>query len=75
MDSEARECGEARAQLDAGLETIASTIQSWIDYDKRTRDKEGLETTPDRHIMRVPHWPSHGMLETWVKTINEARNG
>lgn len=55
------------------LNVIQREVQSWIDWDKRQRDSEGLETTPDTHIMNPPKWPSHGQLQEWVKALNSAQ--
>ncbi len=54
------------------LTMIAAVAQSWINHDKAQRDKEGLATTPDTHIMCPPRWPSHGMLANWVAALTEA---
>lgn len=53
---------------------IADQIQSWLEWHKRHRDKEGRATTADTHIMAlpVPFWPNHGTLEHWVETLHSA---
>lgn len=51
------------------LETIADVVQSWIDWDKKRRDEEGIQTTPETHIMNPPYWPTHGTLTNWVQVL------
>lgn len=53
---------------------IADQLQSWLDWDKRHREDEGLTTTRDTHIMSlpVPFWPNHGTMEHWIKTLQTA---
>ena len=53
-----------------GLSIIASTIQSWIDWNIKQRNKEGLDTPPDTHVMQVPAWPSIDVLRNWVKILS-----
>ena len=55
------------------LDVMACACQDWIDFDRKVRDREELETNDGTHIMSPPVWPSHGMLKEWVKTLNEAR--
>ena len=58
--------------LPVQLDTIAREVQSWIDWNRRERDAEGIETNEDTHVMRVPAWPSHGTLGNWVEALNNA---
>ena len=55
------------------LDTISRTIQSWIDWSKKSRDKESLPTDDDTAIMSLPvgYWPSHGEFEAWIKELRD----
>ncbi len=59
-------------EMNSGLEEIRDQVQRWMDYDRAQRDKEGLGTTDDTHIMCPPVWPSHGQLKNWVACLSEA---
>lgn len=62
----------ARPGNKAALDTIAKSVQWWMDFDKGQRDKEGIETTDDTHIYSPPTWPSYGMLKNWVAALEDA---
>ncbi len=55
------------------LQFIADVLQSWIDYDVKDREKEGLETMDDTKIRCFPKDPSHGVLKNWIKVLRERR--
>lgn len=60
------------------FEVIAGQIRGWLDWNKKQRDEQKepiLITDKDTSIMclPVPVWPSHGQLENWIKTLDEAR--
>lgn len=54
------------------LDTIRLTVLWWAEFDKAQRDREGLETTDDTHILCPPTWPSHGMLKNWAAALEDA---
>lgn len=54
------------------LRVISQCLESWMTFDKAKRDKEGLETDEDTHIIAPPHWPSHGQLTKWVEVLDGA---
>jgi hypothetical protein len=49
---------------------IANIARYWVKYTRESREREGLETTPDTHIM-MPTWPSIGQMEAWVKALSD----
>lgn len=60
------------AGLADGLDHMRRTILHWMEYDKKNRDAEGLETTDATHIMCPPTWPSYGMLKHWAAALGAA---
>jgi len=54
------------------LRTISNCVGYWAEYDKYKRDKEGLPTTEDTHIISPTAWPSHGQIGNWVTALTEA---
>jgi hypothetical protein len=62
-----------REALVTGLDAMARQIGQALDYDVAQRSQEGLETTPDTHLMSPPSWPSHGCLRYWIKALDQAR--
>lgn len=56
------------------LQAIGDCIAYWIKYETGTRSAEGLDTTPDTHIMlgydgAPPYWPSVGQLTRWLEVL------
>lgn len=62
----------AGAELAFGLDCIRRQIDWWRDYDKASRDREGLSTTEATHIVSPPTWPSHGQLANWSALLQRA---
>lgn len=61
-------------ELEQKLGFMAAQIRSWLEWDKKSRDKERLVTDDGTHIMAlpVPFWPTHGAFESWIKTLEAA---
>lgn len=49
-----------------GLDAIRRQVARWASYDKESRERQGLVTSPDTHIVAPPVWPTHGQLANWV---------
>jgi len=54
-----------------GLEAIARQVERWASFDREARDREGLTTTDDTHIVAPPVWPTHGQLRNWAGLLRE----
>lgn len=67
------EAATIRDECIFGLGEIEGIIAHWLKYDREDRAREGLETTPDTHLMSPPTWPSHGQLEHWISAIQKSR--
>lgn len=50
---------------------IADILEHWLTFDKAQRDKEGIATTDDTHIMCPPSWPTHGQLTRWIAELRK----
>lgn len=59
-------------RLSHQLDTISRIVQGWLDSQAVERTSEGLPIDDNTHLMRVPEWPSHGMLKAWVQALTEA---
>jgi len=57
------------------LSVIAGIIQNWVDWNIKQRDKENLVTIRNTHVMRVPEWPTVGVLQNWVKVLSAKETG
>ena len=57
-------------RLRTGIQTIRHQIEEWISFDRGQRERQGLLTSPDNHIISPPFWPSHGQLGNWVALFN-----
>jgi hypothetical protein len=65
------------ADLSVALDTIARTVQGWLDdHEKSLKDAEGFQCdiTDDFHMIRFPggEWPSRGMFKNWVSALRAA---
>lgn len=75
----AREYGSKEVIGD--LEAIAGMFQHWLSWQKRSRDNEGLDTTPDStfrwhvggDVAVPPVWPTRRVIGNIVETLNRAR--
>jgi hypothetical protein len=61
-------------ERERSLQAIGDVIEYWLKWVTRERDDEGLETTPDTHIMLAnenapPYWPSVGQLKRWLEVL------
>jgi hypothetical protein len=56
------------------LDVISKVIRSWLDWDAKHRETQHLTTDDGTSIMSlpVPYWPSHGMFEKWIETLDNA---
>ena len=62
---------ERLSTLEIQRDFMARTFDYWREFDKDQRDKEGLETDGDTHIMCPPQWPTHSQLEAWSKVLRD----
>lgn len=60
------------ADLALALGAIRLCVARWASYDKAERDRQGLSTPPDTHIVAPPVWPTHGQLAAWVDHLDRA---
>ncbi len=58
--------------IDVRLDSIRRIVLRWMEFDRTQREKEGLDTFDNTHIMSPPTWPTHGQLKNWVKCLDEA---
>src|SRR5262245_46666400 len=58
----------------AASQEIAKIVSWWLRYTRESREREGLETTPDTHVI-MPTWPTVGQLEHWVAALTAANIG
>lgn len=64
--------GTSKEDLAFALDTIRREIQSWLDWQASERRHEGIETSDDTLLMRVPAWPTRGVLKNWVAALERA---
>jgi hypothetical protein len=67
---------EKLSERERQLQAIGDNVAYWIKWVARQHEAEGLETTPDTHIMlpgenRPPYWPSVGQLTRWLTVLRE----
>lgn len=55
------------------LRSMEAMFRYWDSWNRKARDKEGLPTVDNTHMMSVPpEWPSHGVVRRWAVLMDEA---
>jgi type II secretory pathway component PulM len=54
------------------LDTISKTVKGWIAFDRQQRERDGLPTEASTHLLAPDFWPTHGSLQEWTQTLDQA---
>lgn len=54
------------------LDAIRRQADYWVDFDVSARERQGLGSNDDTHIIAPPFWPSHGQLKAWSAALSAA---
>lgn len=66
---------DERSRIKRLLLVMAAQFRAWVDFDVRSRKREGLESPPETKLYKPAppmEWPSHEVLLNWATLMHEA---